>query len=188
MPNTITYILVSLSFTATYICGLASLVIPKWLIFESPRPHRAVTNYGLFQKCSTLDTHCREFPLIEFGDCEEEGFCEEWKAARINMIIAAVLGGLTLIYCLGVFFSGKFHKEQIAWKIFVGLIGFHAILQYSTIALITHLYYTSDKFYYGVKYDISFLLVNISSVINILLSGILFRVGWNYVPSYQTID
>jgi hypothetical protein len=63
--------------------------------------------------------------LIEFGDCEEEGFCEEWQAARVNMIIAAVLGGLTLIYCLGVFFSGKFHKEQIAWKIFVGLIGFH---------------------------------------------------------------
>ncbi|CAG8669379.1 14547_t:CDS:2, partial [Funneliformis mosseae] len=118
MPTLYTYITTSLTFTVTYSCSLISLFMPEWLRFESPRPYKTITNYGLFQKCSTLnDVKCRDFPSIDYGDCEEERFCEEWNTARNAMIFAAVIGGLTLIYCIIVLLSGGSHHKH-AWKVF----------------------------------------------------------------------
>ncbi|CAI2174236.1 170_t:CDS:2, partial [Funneliformis geosporum] len=181
MPTLCTYIATSLTFTITYSCSLISLFMPEWLRFESPRPYKTITNYGLFQKCSTLnDVKCREFPSLDYGDCEERGFCEAWIAARDIMIIAAVIGGLTLIYCIIVLLSGGSHHLH-AWKVFV------ALLQISSIALISHLYNTSQRFLYGIRFDNSYFLATGSFVVNFLLSIALFLFGRSFRPSYDPI-
>ncbi|CAG8713403.1 7665_t:CDS:1, partial [Cetraspora pellucida] len=51
------------------------------------------------------------------------------------------------------------------------------LLQLSTVSLIAHLYNTSDRFYYGVKFDICFMLASSSAAFNFVLACVLFYVG-----------
>ncbi|CAG8535190.1 12511_t:CDS:2 [Acaulospora morrowiae] len=118
------------------------------------KPKTISCGHKLRLKCSSLNAEsCRSFPSDEYGDCDEEGFCEEWNAAKIYMILASIIGGVVLMYLTYViFFGGQAHRED-AWKFITFGIGMLSFLQIATIFLIVHLYHTSDKFYYGVKFD-----------------------------------
>jgi len=67
---------------------------------------------------------CRDFPSEEEGDCYQEGFCEGWRKARYDMILAAVTGGFALFYSVVLLLCGKVHNEH-AWKFLFGLILIH---------------------------------------------------------------
>ncbi|CAG8681460.1 7193_t:CDS:2, partial [Scutellospora calospora] len=73
------------------------------------------------------------------------------------------------------------NKEGIitnSWKYISGFVLITSLLQLSTISLIAHLYNTSDRFYYGVKFDTSFMLASSSVGLNFVLACVLFFVGW----------
>ncbi|CAG8442296.1 2201_t:CDS:2 [Diversispora eburnea] len=178
MLGIITYAIVTILFFGNNICGLTSMLLPKWLVFESPRPYRTITNYGLFKKCSSLNEEgCRAFPLDEYGDCDEDFFCQEWNAASVDMILASIVGGVTLFYLIYVLFGETTQRED-AWKYITGSIVLMSLLQISTISMIAHLYNKSDRFYYGVKFDVSFMLASGSAAFNFMLACIIFIVGY----------
>ncbi|CAI2165894.1 18056_t:CDS:2 [Funneliformis geosporum] len=145
-----------------------------------------VTNYGLFEKCITLrgQIKCSEFPSEANGDCTMEGFCEEWLKARYNMILAAVFGGLNLVYCIFILISRKFHHEH-AWKVVFGLTLLYSLLQLISVETVDEL---SSKFIGGVETDFSYYLADYSYIMNFLLACLLFVVGLTYQPSYERIN
>ncbi|KAG1472524.1 hypothetical protein G6F56_001486 [Rhizopus delemar] len=57
---------------------------------------------------------CRPFPSYDHNDCDEEGFCELWRAAAAGMVVAVVVGGLTLIGLLVTMCSQR-RKRDKAW-------------------------------------------------------------------------
>ncbi|CAG8508251.1 7523_t:CDS:1, partial [Cetraspora pellucida] len=74
-------------------------------------------------KCSTLDPDgCRSFPSNEYDDCLEDGFCEEWSAAKTDMIFASIIGGVTFFYLLYVLFISGRSLKQIGWKYISGAV------------------------------------------------------------------
>ncbi|RIB26746.1 hypothetical protein C2G38_181782 [Gigaspora rosea] len=180
MPGTFYYTLAAITFFGSNVCSWFALLTPKWLLFESPRPYRTTTNYGLFLKCSSLNVDpCRSFPSDdEYDDCAEDGFCEEWSTAKTDMIFACIIGGVAFFYLLYVLLFGGMNHKQIGWKYISGAVFITSLLQISTVSLIAHLYNTSDRFYYGVKFDICFMLASSSAGLNFVLACILLYVGW----------
>ncbi|CAG8523889.1 35894_t:CDS:2, partial [Racocetra persica] len=142
-------------------------------------------------KCSILDPDgCRDFPSNEYDDCLEDGFCEEWSAANTDMIFASIVGGVTFFYLLYVLFVGGSIGRDLkrnGWKYISGAIFITSLLQLSTVSLIAHLYNTSDRFYYGVKFDICFMLATVTAVLNFVLACVLFYVGRITVDEYMPI-
>ncbi|CAG8713503.1 10676_t:CDS:2 [Dentiscutata erythropus] len=168
------------------------MLLPNWLVFSTRSiPFRTSVYYGLFKKCTGYNDTCRPFPSVDQHDCNERNFCEEWEAAAIGMILAAVVGGLAWLHLVSVLVGGRAMREK-AWKIlsvlfFVYGIRKFAILQFSSIAFIAHLYSTADTFYYGTKYDVSFVLANVSASLSIVLGITLFMNGLLSPPEYMHI-
>ncbi|CAG8807665.1 44111_t:CDS:2 [Gigaspora margarita] len=138
-------------------------------------------------KCSSLNVDpCRSFPSDDvYDDCSEDGFCEEWSTAKTDMIFACIIGGVTFFYLLYVLLIGGVSLKQIGWKYI------SALLQISTVSFIAHLYNTSDRFYYGVKFDICFMLASSSAGLNFVLACILLYVGWfslNNSSDYSALE
>lgn len=104
---------------------------PFRIQYKSPAPYYTETNYGLFQKCSTLTDDCRRFPQREWGDCGHDRgsgrwvkLCTEWRVAGGLEIAAAVVGlwilaGLTMVLYTG----QRWHAH--GWKHILGLIGIY---------------------------------------------------------------
>ncbi|CAG8531633.1 3278_t:CDS:2 [Funneliformis caledonium] len=187
MPTLATYSLITLLFTISYTFTLLSLLLPNWLLFSTPKPFRTYTNIGLFKRCSNtiFNDECRPFPSSDYNDCEEKFFCEEWGLAVTTMILAAILGGLTWLNFVLILLGGRLRREK-AWKNSSGLLLLHALFQFITIFLIAHIYTTSEKFYFGVKYDYSFIFANISACLSVLLSLTLFTNGLFSPPEYHS--
>ncbi|CAG8644060.1 5854_t:CDS:1, partial [Scutellospora calospora] len=59
---------------------------------------------------------CRPFPSNDYDDCAEDGFCEEWSAARTDMMLASVISGVAFFYLLYVLFFGGIGLKQNSWK------------------------------------------------------------------------
>ncbi|KAG0759387.1 hypothetical protein G6F29_004453 [Rhizopus arrhizus] len=57
---------------------------------------------------------CRPFPSYDYGDCQEDGFCELWRAAAAGMVVAAIVGGLTIFALLATMCSQR-RKRSKAW-------------------------------------------------------------------------
>ncbi|CAG8765621.1 25111_t:CDS:1, partial [Dentiscutata erythropus] len=74
-------------------------------------------------KCSSLNVDgCRPFPSDDYDDCTEEGFCEEWSAAKTDMIFACIVGVVTFFYLLYVLLIGGRNLKQTGWKYISGAI------------------------------------------------------------------
>ncbi|CAJ0905544.1 12299_t:CDS:2 [Entrophospora sp. SA101] len=103
-----------------------------------------------------------------YGDCDEEGFCEEWMAARTDIVLATILDGVIFLLLLAFFIGGNSLRKD-HWKLITGLI----ILDF--VALIFHAYKNSEKFIYGYRLDTSFYLASLAAVLN-LTNGVGFIV------------
>ncbi|KAG2235722.1 hypothetical protein INT48_009137 [Thamnidium elegans] len=84
------------------------------MTFVTPIPFHMETNYGLFKLCRSMTGECRPFPSSEQGDCHEDGFCELWRAAAAGMVLAVIIGGLTLFGLLATMCSER-RKRAKAW-------------------------------------------------------------------------
>lgn len=107
------------------------------------------------------------------------------------MIFACIIGGVTFFYLLYVLLIGGVSLKQIGWKYISGAVFITSLLQISTVSFIAHLYNTSDRFYYGVKFDICFMLASSSAGLNFVLACILLYVGWfslNNSSDYSALE
>ncbi|KAG0352254.1 hypothetical protein BGZ54_002878, partial [Gamsiella multidivaricata] len=97
--------------------------------YKSPEPYYTETNYGLFQKCSTLTDDCRRFPLKKWGDCDHDkgsdrwvNLCLEWRLAAGMSVVAAIVGLWVLAGLGTVLYTGERWRAH-GWKHILGLIG-----------------------------------------------------------------
>ncbi|KAL0078072.1 hypothetical protein J3Q64DRAFT_1767570 [Phycomyces blakesleeanus] len=151
------YVVIFFLFCCSYALNLTALLLPKWLIFVVPKPLYSETNYGLFKLCQSVTGECRPFPREEEGDCTEEGFCQLWQAAGAGMILAAVIGALTLVALLGTMCSSR-RKRERGWKLVAGMLVLHAIPAAISMSVVAYLVNTSSIFYAGTRYDMSFIM------------------------------
>ncbi|RIA84676.1 hypothetical protein C1645_831899 [Glomus cerebriforme] len=182
MPTLAAYSLISLLFTISCAFNLLALLLPNWVLFVSP--YRTYINFGLFKICSSsiFNDRCRRFPSLD-EDCKEEYFCEEWKLAASAMVLASVVGFFVWFDLVGVLIGGRLKRER-SWLRISAMIILHALLQFIAIFLIAHVYTTSERFYYGAKYDNSFIFANVSACFSVLLAVILFLNGLFAPPEY----
>ncbi|KAG0348773.1 hypothetical protein BG004_004240, partial [Podila humilis] len=117
MPTHNAYIGTTVVFLATFGFQLVSLFDPKWVQYKSPEPYPTETNYGLFQKCSTLTSDCRRFPQKAWGDCDQDtssggkerwvNLCLEWRLAAGLSVASAIVGLWVLAGLATVFYTGE---------------------------------------------------------------------------------
>ncbi|KAI9021440.1 hypothetical protein CLU79DRAFT_753321 [Phycomyces nitens] len=151
------YVVIFFLFCCSYALNLTALFLPKWLTFVVPKPLYSETNYGLFKLCQSVTGDCRPFPREEEGDCTEEGFCQLWQTAGAGMILAAVIGALTLVALLGTMCSSR-RKRERGWKLVAGMLVLHAIPAAISMSVVAYLVNTSSIFYAGTRYDMSFIM------------------------------
>ncbi|CAO3651692.1 unnamed protein product [Mucor hiemalis] len=130
-----------------------------------------------------MTRECRPFPSSDHGDCGEDGFCELWRAAAAGMVIATLIGGLTLFGLLATMCSDR-RKRSKAWAPLSLMFILYALTQAFSMGVIAYLFNTSSNFYMGTRYNFSFVLCIISWISSIILSIVLFLVAMLSPPEY----
>ncbi|CAG8507933.1 11072_t:CDS:2 [Paraglomus brasilianum] len=216
--STFLYVLTTAVYGVVNWLSFEALVLPKWLVlgdsdtqrvyndtltryfnrlvYESARPYRATTFYGLFQsrlhgrkevlgaanehpltaKCSSLEVSCRPFPLEEYGDCEEEYFCETWKAARFGQRMAFGIGIIAFLAFFPIIF-GVFDRVK-AWQFLLYPVFAQWFLQALVSILIIHERDSSSTFHYGIKYGSAFFFNIISLGVGLIALFLLGLTGF----------
>ncbi|CAG8582370.1 11456_t:CDS:2 [Paraglomus brasilianum] len=186
MPSVTAYALISILFTIDYFLGFQSLIMPNWLVYVSRFPLKLEIHYGLFKKCSSVQG-CYPFPSPERNDCDEEWFCELWNAARFAVLFAAFVGAVTWLALVVVMLGGRGKRERM-WGSIAAWLMFHAFFQFTAVGLIAYLFNNSDRFYFGYKYDMSFIFATISGSLSVMLSISLVLNGVLVPSRYDYLD
>ncbi|CEI89212.1 hypothetical protein RMCBS344292_03578 [Rhizopus microsporus] len=71
-------------------------------------------NFMSIECIISVTRECRPFPSYDHGDCQEDGFCELWRAAGAGMVVATIIGGLILCGLLATMCSQR-RKRAKAW-------------------------------------------------------------------------
>ncbi|KAI9008801.1 hypothetical protein CLU79DRAFT_891723 [Phycomyces nitens] len=179
----VTYLIIFFAFCINYALTVTALVMPKWLTFVTPIPFYIETNYGLFKLCKSFLRECRPFPSAKYNDCEQEGFCELWRASAAGMVLATIIGGLAILALLGTLCGGRLNRER-AWSGVAGLFVISAIPQAFSMGVIAYLFNTSDAFYIGTRYNVSFILCIIAWCLNVILAIMLSMIAMLSPPEY----
>ncbi|ORY00698.1 hypothetical protein K493DRAFT_312725 [Basidiobolus meristosporus CBS 931.73] len=85
------------------------------------------------------------------------------------MAISGFLGAMLLITILGLLFA-SYARQYKGWRTVASLLILHAACQIIGMVFISDLYNTSSRFYYGTKYDISFIFCILSSILDVVLA------------------
>ncbi|KAI8068118.1 uncharacterized protein B0P05DRAFT_551845 [Gilbertella persicaria] len=177
------YVVTLFVFLCNYGLTLSSILFPKWLTFVTPVPFYMETNYGLFKLCRSLTRECRSFPSVDHGDCQEDGFCELWRAASAGMILSAVVGALAIM-ALFVTLCSQRRKRSKAWAPISFLFILYALPQALSMGIIAYLFNSSATFYMGTRYNISFIFCIISWILSVILAIVLCLVAILSPPEY----
>ncbi|KAI9483001.1 MAG: hypothetical protein EXX96DRAFT_556465 [Benjaminiella poitrasii] len=177
------YVITFFVFLCNYTLTICSLLFPKWLTFATPVPFYMETNYGLFRLCRSITKECRPFPSYDHGDCDEDGFCELWRISAASMVVAAVIGGLTILALLTTMCSQR-HKRSKAWAPISLMFLIFALPQAFSMGIISYLFSSSSMFYIGTRYNFSFILCIISWILSVILSIVLSLIAILSPPEY----
>ncbi|CDH52148.1 predicted protein [Lichtheimia corymbifera JMRC:FSU:9682] len=129
----------------SYALQLAALILPQWLVTPldaASSGSYAETQYGLFVVCQSATGECRAFPREENGDCTQEYFCPLWHVAGTTMILASVIGALTLVALLGTMCSQR-RKRERGWKMVTSMLVLHTVPSATTMVILLDLLYNS---------------------------------------------
>ena len=99
------------------------------------------------------------------------------------MVLAAILGGLTILALLGTMCSSR-RKRARAWVTLSGLFVLHAIPQAFSMGVIAYLFNSSATFYVGTRYNFSFIICTISWCFSIFLAAVLSLIAILSPPEY----
>ncbi|KAF6224700.1 hypothetical protein HO173_012890 [Letharia columbiana] len=162
-----------IAFLAASALTLASIIIPRWISWDSETPSGAKIHYtyGLHRRCSSLTNACEYFPHEE--DCHgDRYFCSMWRSVGFLTSFTVVLEGMTLITYIVILVGGK-QKRESGWKILAGLHLLCGAVECAGMAIVAYLYENDDRFFPGWKLDISWIFLTISwSVMMLLGAGI----------------
>ncbi|KAK3173440.1 hypothetical protein OEA41_006769 [Lepraria neglecta] len=157
------------AFLAACALTLTSIIVPRWISWDSETPSGERIHYGLHRRCSSLTNSCDHFP--QYQDCHgDRYFCSMWRSVGFLMSFAIVLEGMTLITYIVILAGGK-QKRESGWKILCGLHVLCGALQLAGMAIIAFLYDNDDRFFPGWKLDVSWIVCTISWSITYLLAG-----------------
>ncbi|KAM0800865.1 hypothetical protein BDR22DRAFT_880729 [Usnea florida] len=159
-----------IGFLAAFALSLASIIIPRWISWDSETPSGEGIHYtyGLHRRCSSLSKGCSNFPQQE--DCHgDRYFCSMWRSVGFLMSFTVVLEGMTLITYLVLLIGGK-QKRESGWKVLAGLHFLCGSVECAGMAIIAYLYDNDDRFFPGWKLDISWIFSTVSWSVLMLLS------------------
>ncbi|KAI8353241.1 hypothetical protein EDC96DRAFT_517295 [Choanephora cucurbitarum] len=177
------YVVTFFVFLSNYALTLSAIAFPKWLTFVTPIPFYMETNYGLFKLCRSMTGECRPFPSYDHGDCQEDGFCELWRAAAAGMIVSAILGGLTILALLATMCTQR-RKRAKAWAPISFMLVAYALPQILSMSLIAYVFNTSATFYMGTRYNFSFIFCIISWILSVMMAVVLSMIAILSPPEY----
>ncbi|KAI9316732.1 hypothetical protein BX666DRAFT_190797 [Dichotomocladium elegans] len=162
---------------ASNVLNVVATVVPKWLISNAGQQ-----TYGLFLVCS--GDHCRPYPRADKGDCEQDNelFCPLWQAAGAGMILAGVVGALTLVALLGTLCSSS-RKRERGWKLVAGMMMMHAVP--SAVAVVIMIDLEVPGTYRGPSVTLALVAWSTSALMGI--SILYFATRGNYGHRYEQL-
>ncbi|KAI9925563.1 hypothetical protein AWENTII_012781 [Aspergillus wentii] len=180
LTKTIVYTGTLIFFLASFGLTISSIVIPKWVSYESEKPGFNYS-YGLHRRCSSLTNTCESFP--EQSEChgEDRYFCSMWRTVGFLMSFAVVLQGMGVVAYIVVLSGGKRLRES-GWKGVSLMIVLSAIVQASSMAIVAYLYDNEERFFVGWKLDESWVYCTVSWCISLACAGILI-IAVHILPS-----
>ncbi|MCJ1475066.1 hypothetical protein MMC13_003726 [Lambiella insularis] len=161
-----------LVFLAASALTLASIIIPRWISWDSQTASgtRIHYTYGLHKRCSSLTHGCTHFPEDE--DCHggDRYFCSMWRSVGFLMSFAIVMEGVTFIAFVVLISSGQ-QKRQAGWRIISAMVLFVGLIQCASMSLMAYLYENDDRFFPGWRLDTSWILCTISWSVMVLTAA-----------------
>ncbi|KAI7873968.1 hypothetical protein K492DRAFT_241082 [Lichtheimia hyalospora FSU 10163] len=176
----IVYTVLFITAVTSYGLQLAALILPRWLVTPldavSLGPY-AENRYGLFMLCQSATGECRAFPREENGDCTQEYFCSLWHVAGTTMVLASVIGALTLVALLGTMCSHR-RKRERGWKIVTSMLVLHTVPSATTMVILLDLLSNSTTTTISIlmatptnmRHGISMIFAFVSLCINLLMA------------------
>ncbi|KAI9253415.1 hypothetical protein BDA99DRAFT_519719 [Phascolomyces articulosus] len=169
------YSVLLLCVITSYSLNWSSLILPKWLaiINDDNDDETIIRSFGLFQLCQNgTNEACRAFPSSETQEkegCDNIDLCPLWQAAGAAMILAGVIGALTIIAVLGTMGCRNRRKREKGWKVVSGMLVLHAVPSIVAVLIMAHL----SKSLHGTRLDVSCILATIAWILSILIAMVL---------------
>ncbi|KAF2099832.1 hypothetical protein NA57DRAFT_75336 [Rhizodiscina lignyota] len=140
---------------------IASIVLPRWVRWESGGGTSIHYSYGLHQRCSSITGTCEPFP--QYDDChgDSKSFCAMWRTTGFLMSFAVIIECATLVAYLTVIFGGKQMRDK-GWKVVCFLLGLCILVQCASMAVVAYLYDNDSRFFIGWRLDTSWILCTVS--------------------------
>jgi len=139
---------------------LASIIMPRWVRWESDIGGDIKYSYGLHKRCSTVTGTCDPFPT--YKDCEADGtFCAMWRSVGFLMSFAVIME-LATFMSYAVVLLGGVQQRSYGWKMVCALLAIGALCQLAGMSIIAYVYDHNDRFFVGWKLDTSWILCTVS--------------------------
>ncbi|CAG7963261.1 unnamed protein product [Penicillium salamii] len=167
--KTIVYTGTLVIFLASLGLTIASIVIPKWVTYQSEKPNYHYS-YGLHRRCSSITDTCESFPQREDCHGEDRYFCSMWRSVGFLMSFAIVLQGMSVVTYLVILSGGKRLREN-GWTVLSLMVGLSAIVQAAGMSIVAYLFDNEDRFFVGWQLDQSWVFCTVSWCISLFCAG-----------------
>jgi len=160
MPRRVVYgVGVWLTVAATAMT-LASIIMPRWVRWESDIGGDIKYSYGLHKRCSTVTGTCEPFPT--YNDCDSDAtFCAMWRTVGFLMSFATIIEFATFI-AYAVVILGGVQQRSYGWKLVCILLGLAAVAELAGMSIIAYVFDHNERFFTGWKLDTSWILCTVS--------------------------
>jgi len=140
---------------------IASIVLPRWVRWESDIGGDIKFTYGLHRKCSSVTGVCDPFPTPR--DCERDGaaFCALWRSVGFLCSLAVLLEAACVV-SLVITLLGGVRSRAYGWRVVCALMGLAACAQLAGMAIVAYEFDHDERFFPGWKLDVSWILCTVS--------------------------
>jgi len=160
MPRRVVYGLGVWATAAATVLTIISIVLPRWVRWESDIGGDLKYSYGLHKKCSTVTGTCDPFPTAI--DCnKDDTFCALWKTVGFLMSFAVIIEFASWI-AFAVVLLGGVQQRSYGWKLVIPLLSLASTVQLLSMAIVAYLFDHDERFFPGWKLDISWILCTLS--------------------------
>ncbi|KAB8233058.1 hypothetical protein ETB97_008853 [Aspergillus alliaceus] len=175
LTKTIVYISTLILFLASFGLTVASIVVPKWIVYHSDN-NRIWYTYGLHRRCSSVTNSCHSFPLQDDCSGDDRYFCSMWRSVGFLMSFAVVLEGMSIVAYLIILSGGKRLRES-GWKVLSLLIILSVAVQASSMSIVAYLFDHEGRFFTGWALDESWIYCTVSWCVGLLCAAGLILAG-----------
>jgi len=169
MPRRVVYGLGIWANAIATVLTIVSIVLPRWIRWESDIGKDLKFSYGLHKKCSTVTGTCEPFPAD--ADCQASGpaggvggetFCALWRSVGFAMSFAVIIELATWV-AFAVVLLGGVQQRNRGWKVVCVLLAITTVVQAAGMSVVAYLYDHDERFFPpGWKLDVSWILCTFS--------------------------